>query len=83
MNMTYTIVKHIDARGLNCPLPIMRIKQTLTTINIGDVIRVHATDPGSIKDIEAFCKQTGNDLLESCELNEVYEYIIQKGAVNN
>ncbi len=77
--MTYSVVKHIDARGLNCPIPILRINQALMHLNKGDVISVQANDSGSIKDIETYCRQTGHDLLDSYEINEVYEYIIKKG----
>jgi tRNA 2-thiouridine synthesizing protein A len=55
-----------DATGLNCPLPILRSKKVLSSMNSGDVLYVIATDSGSVKDFDAFCKQTGNELLDSC-----------------
>jgi tRNA 2-thiouridine synthesizing protein A len=61
--------KELDARGLNCPLPILRCKKGLAEINGGEVLKVMATDPGSVKDFQAFCKQTGHELL-SLEENE-------------
>ncbi|HSH73662.1 MAG TPA: sulfurtransferase TusA family protein [Methylophilaceae bacterium] len=60
--------KELDARGLNCPLPILRCKKSLAEIEAGDVLRVVATDPGSVKDFQAFCKQTGHEMLSFEEL---------------
>jgi tRNA 2-thiouridine synthesizing protein A len=57
--------QELDASGLNCPLPILRAKKTLTSMEAGQVLHVIATDPGSVKDFDAFAKQTGNELLES------------------
>ena len=67
-----------DATGLNCPMPILRSKKELNTLNSGDVLYVISTDSGSVKDFEAFCKQTGNDLLESSEAEGKYHYYIKK-----
>ena len=67
-----------DATGLNCPLPILRSKKVLTTMNSGDVLYVISTDSGSVKDFDAFCKQTGNELLESSEAEGKYHYYIRK-----
>ena len=55
--------KEIDTRGLNCPLPILRAKKALADMATGEVLKVVSTDPGSNRDFQAFCKQTGNDLL--------------------
>lgn len=55
--------KELDARGLNCPLPILRCKKGMAEITGGQVLKVVATDPGSVKDFQAFCKQTGHELL--------------------
>ena len=57
--------KELDARGLNCPLPILRAKKALAEMTSGQVLRIIATDPGSVKDFQAFAKQTGNELLSS------------------
>ena len=57
----------LDARGLNCPLPILRAKKSIQSLNAGQVLRIVATDPGSVKDFEAFATQTGNELLDSSE----------------
>ena len=54
--------KELDARGLNCPLPILRARKALNEMTSGQVLRIVATDPGSVKDFEAFAKQTGNAL---------------------
>jgi tRNA 2-thiouridine synthesizing protein A len=70
--------QELDASGLNCPLPILRAKKTLGTMDSGKVLRIIATDPGSVKDFEAFCKQTGNVLLESGEEGGKYVFAIKK-----
>ena len=57
--------KELDTRGLNCPLPILRTKKSLTDMTPGQVLKVLATDPGSVKDFQAFSRQTGNELLSS------------------
>ncbi len=69
--------KELDARGLNCPLPILRCKKGLAEINSGEVLKVLATDPGSVKDFQAFCKQTGHELLslEEEEKEQKKEFI--------
>ena len=59
--------KEVDARGLTCPLPILRAKKMLAEMTPGQVVRVLATDPGSVKDFQAFAKQTGNELLQQGE----------------
>jgi len=70
--------EELDASGLNCPLPILRAKKALGGIDSGKVLRIVATDPGSVKDFEAFAKQTGNTLLESKEAGGKYEFLIKK-----
>lgn len=59
--------KELDARGLNCPLPILRAKKALSEMTTGQVLHIIATDPGSVKDFQAFSKQTGNELLSHAE----------------
>ena len=68
----------LDASGLNCPLPILRAKKTLNSMDAGQVLHVIATDPGSIKDYHAFAKQTGNELMESKEEGGKYHFLIKK-----
>jgi tRNA 2-thiouridine synthesizing protein A len=68
----------LDVKGLNCPLPILRAKKALKDVAMGNTLRVLATDPGSVKDFEAFCRTTGNELLESKEDNQVYSFLIKR-----
>jgi tRNA 2-thiouridine synthesizing protein A len=70
--------KELDASGLNCPMPILRAKKALKELNSGEVLKVIATDPGSVKDFEAFAKQTGNELLESTEEGASFIYRLRK-----
>ncbi|MGC8466940.1 MAG: sulfurtransferase TusA family protein [Acidithiobacillus sp.] len=70
--------KVLDARGLNCPLPILRTKKALGELNSGQVLKVVATDPGAVKDFEAFSKQTKNPLLEQAEAGGEFVFFIQK-----
>lgn len=68
----------LDVKGLNCPLPILRAKKALKDLAMGNTLRVLATDPGSVKDFEAFCRTTGNELVESKEENQVYSFLIKR-----
>lgn len=68
----------LDARGLNCPLPILRTKKSLSTLQSGQTLKVVATDPGSLKDMAAFCTQTGNTLLSSQQSGGDFEFLIRK-----
>lgn len=70
--------KEFDASGLNCPLPILRAKKALNDMQPGQVLRIIATDPGSVKDFDAFAKQTGNELIESKEEGGKFYYLIKK-----
>jgi len=70
--------QELDASGLNCPLPILRAKKSLTAMTSGKVLHIIATDPGSVKDFEAFAKQTGNTLMESKEEGGKYHFLIKK-----
>jgi len=70
--------QELDASGLNCPLPILRAKKALGTLEAGQVLRIVATDPGSVKDFEAFAKQTGNELMESGEEGGKFVFLIKK-----
>ncbi len=72
--------QELDARGLNCPLPILRAKKALNTLESGQVLKIIATDPGSVKDFEAFANQTGNELLESSEANGEFHFLMKKSA---
>ncbi|HHH13374.1 MAG TPA: preprotein translocase subunit TatC [Thiolapillus brandeum] len=72
------VTKELDARGLNCPLPILKAKKAINELNSGEVLKVIATDPGSVKDFEAFTKQTGHELLESAEQGGEFVFLIKK-----
>lgn len=68
----------LDARGLNCPLPILRTKKALSELGTGETLAVISTDPGSLKDMQAFCKQTGHDLVSSSSNQGEFEFLIRK-----
>lgn len=70
--------KDLDARGLNCPLPILRAKKALTDMASGQVLRIQSTDPGSTKDFQAFAKQTGHELLSQEEADKIYIFLLRK-----
>ena len=70
--------KEIDTRGLNCPLPILRAKKALNGMQSGHVLKIVATDPGSVKDFQAFCKQTGNELLSHAEANKEFVFYLKR-----
>jgi tRNA 2-thiouridine synthesizing protein A len=70
--------KEIDARGLNCPLPILRAKKALTDLQSGQVLKVLATDPGSVKDFQTFARQTGHQLLSHDESNKEFTFFMKK-----
>jgi tRNA 2-thiouridine synthesizing protein A len=70
--------KELDARGLNCPLPILRTKKALTDLQAGQVLKVLATDPGAVKDFQTFSKQTGHELLSHAEADKVYTFFMRK-----
>ena len=70
----------LDAKGLNCPLPILKAKKALKTVPDGGTLEILATDPGSVADFEAFCRTTGNELVEHSEDGGVYRFIIKHVA---
>lgn len=71
--------KEVDARGLNCPLPILRTKKALADMLPGQVVRVLATDLGAVKDFQAFAKQTGNELMQQGETaNKAFEFFLKR-----
>mgnify|MGYP002635355508 CR=1 FL=1 len=70
--------RELDASGLNCPLPILRAKKTLADMESGQVLHIIATDPGSVKDFEAFAKQTGNVLMSSGEEGGKFTFMMKK-----
>jgi tRNA 2-thiouridine synthesizing protein A len=72
------IDKELDVRGLNCPLPILRAKKALGDLSSGQVLKVMATDPGSVKDFAAFCKQTGHELVSSAATTAEFTFFLRK-----
>lgn len=70
--------KEIDARGLNCPLPILKAKKALADMSTGDVLKVVATDPGSVRDFQAFSRQTGNALLDQTSADGEYVHYLKR-----
>jgi len=67
----------LDAKGMNCPLPILKAKKALINVPSGGVLEVLATDPGSVADFEAFCRATGNELVEQNQDEGVYRFLIR------
>lgn len=72
------IDRELDARGLNCPLPILRTKKALAEIGAGQILKITATDPGAVKDMQAFAKQTGNELVSSAEAGGEFVFLMRK-----
>ena len=70
--------KELDTRGLNCPLPILRAKKALNDMQAGQVLKLVATDPGAVKDFQAFSKQTGNELLSHAEANKEFTFFLKR-----
>lgn len=72
------IDKEIDTRGLNCPLPILKAKKALTDMQSGQLLKVVSTDPGSVRDFQAFCKQTGNELVEQQTVGADFIHVLRR-----
>lgn len=72
--------KEVDATGLNCPLPILRCKKGLSDMNAEQILKVISTDPGSVKDFNAFCVQTGHQLMQLDEDDTTFTFYIKKRA---
>ena len=70
--------RELDCRGLNCPLPILRAKKSLSEIETGRVLKILDTDPGAVKDFQSFARQTGNELLESSEAKGEYTFYLRR-----
>ena len=69
----------LDVKGLNCPMPVLKTKKAMKALVNGDTLEVESTDPGSVADLEAFCRATGNEVLESVEEDGVFRFLLQKG----
>ncbi len=76
--MSIEVAQKVDARGLNCPLPILRTKKAIAALQDGEVLEMTSTDPGSLKDIESFCSQTGNELVSSNQSGGDFIFYIRK-----
>jgi tRNA 2-thiouridine synthesizing protein A len=70
----------LDAKGLNCPLPILKARKALKEVPAGGTLEILATDPGAVADFEAFCRQTGNELVEHSENDSIYRFLIRHTA---
>lgn len=70
----------LDARGLNCPLPVLRARKAMQGLAAGSVLEVLATDPGTVKDFDAFCQATGHELLERREADGEFVFRLRKAA---
>jgi tRNA 2-thiouridine synthesizing protein A len=68
----------LDAKGLNCPLPILKAKKALQSVPAGGLLEISATDPGSVKDFQAFCRSTGNELVSSIQEGNVFKFVIKR-----
>lgn len=70
----------LDVTGLNCPLPILKARKALKDVAAGETLEILSTDPGSVADFQAFCRQTGNELLESSNDDSVFRFVIKRPA---
>ena len=78
--MEPTIDQVLDTKGLNCPLPVLKTKKAMNQVPSGGILQVLSTDPGSVGDFEAFCRQTGHELLESKTECDVFVFLIRRGG---
>jgi tRNA 2-thiouridine synthesizing protein A len=78
--METTVAQSLDTKGLTCPIPILRAKKAIRALDTGAVLEVLATDPGAVKDFEAFSRATGHELLESTEDGGVFRFLIKKSG---
>ncbi len=72
------IVKTLDNSGLSCPMPVVKTKKAIKELEVGDVLEMISTDPGSIPDMEAWARQTGHELLEAHDEGDKYRFLIKK-----
>jgi tRNA 2-thiouridine synthesizing protein A len=78
---THPVARELDARGMRCPLPLLKAKQALRDMPAGQVLRVLATDAGSVRDFQVYAQLSGQELLAFAELEAVYCYLLKKSAV--
>ena len=72
------ITQTVDARGLSCPMPIVKTAQAIKALSTGAILEVLATDPGSVKDFAAWCRSTGNELVDQSSDSAVYRFVIRR-----
>ena len=72
------IHKELDTRGLNCPLPILKAKKSLNEMHSGELLKVVSTDAGSVRDFQAFARQTGNELVEQTASNDEFVHLLRR-----
>lgn len=72
------VQKEIDTRGLNCPLPILKAKKALADLVSGQVLKVMSTDPGSLRDFQAFARQTGNEMVGQAEADRIWTFYLRR-----
>ena len=68
----------LDTKGLNCPLPILKAKKAIAGVPTGGTLEILATDPGSVKDFQSFCRQTGHELVSSTQEGNVFKFVIKR-----
>jgi len=78
MQAPLTVDREIDTRGLNCPLPILKAKKSLNDMQSGQLLRVVSTDPGSLRDFQAFARQTGNELVEQHTAGDDFIHVLRR-----
>jgi len=78
--LTTEVDRDLDVRGLNCPMPLLKAKQALNALQAGELLRVSATDPGSVRDFEVFSQQSGNELIDSQTQDDTFVYLLRKRA---
>lgn len=78
MDAKMDVQRELDTRGLNCPLPILKAKKALAEMASGDLLRVVATDPGSLRDFQAFSRQTGNELVDQQTAGAEFIHVLRR-----
>jgi tRNA 2-thiouridine synthesizing protein A len=78
MSESIAFDREVDARGLNCPLPILKAKKALTELGSGQVLKVMSTDPGSVRDFQAFARQTGNEMVGQSEADRTWIFFLKR-----
>lgn len=77
--MDESVDLYVDAKGLSCPMPLLKAKQALSKLEKGQLLRLEATDSGSVRDFRAFIKLSNHEMVSEMEIDEVFRYVIRKG----